>query len=69
MKEIRLGTIGSGAIVRSILDNVKLTEGIRLEAVYSRTEEKGRSLASDYGVDKVYTSLEELFSTRRIMCA
>ena len=25
MKEIRLGTIGSGAIVRSILDNVKLT--------------------------------------------
>ena len=62
MKEIRLGTIGSGAIVRSILDNVKLTEGIKLEAVYSRTEEKGRGLASDYGVDKVYTSLEALFA-------
>ena len=62
MKEIRLGTIASGAIVRSILDNVKLTEGIKLEAVYSRTEEKGRGLASDYGVDKVYTSLEALFA-------
>ncbi len=62
MKEIRLGTIGSGVIVRSILDNVKLTEGIRLEAVYSRTEEKGRALASDYGVGKVYTSLEDLFA-------
>ena len=62
MKEIRLGTIGTGAIVRSILDNVKLTEGIKLEAVYSRTEEKGRSLALDYGVDKVYTSLEALFA-------
>ncbi len=66
MKEIRLGTIGSGAIVRSILDNVKLTEGIRLEAVYSRTEEKGRSLASDYGVDKVYTSLEDLFADEAV---
>ncbi len=66
MKEIRLGTIGSGAIVRSILDNVKLTEGIRPEAVYSRTEEKGRSLASDYGVDKVYTSLEELFADEAV---
>jgi len=66
MKEIRLGTIGSGSIVRSILDNVKLTEGIRLEAVYSRTEEKGRSLASDYEVDKVYTSLEELFADEAV---
>ena len=36
MEEIRLGTIGSGVIVHSILDNVKLTDGIRLEAVYSR---------------------------------
>ena len=66
MKEIRLGTIGSGAIVRSILDNVKLTEGIRLEAVYSRTEEKGLNLASDYGVDKVYTSLEDLFADEAV---
>ena len=41
MEEIRLGTIGSGVIVHSILDNVKLTDGIRLEAVYSRTREKG----------------------------
>ena len=38
MKEIRLGTIGSGAIVRSILDNVKLTEGIRLRPFSSVLE-------------------------------
>ena len=66
MKEIRLGTIGSGVIVRSILDNVKVTEGISLEAVYSRTEEKGRALAADYGVDKVYTSMEELFADEEV---
>ena len=46
MKEIRLGTIGSGPIVHSILDNVAVTNGIRLAAVYSRTEEKGKQLAA-----------------------
>ena len=43
MEEIRLGTIGTGFIVRNILDNVNLTDGIRLEAVYSRTTEAGTS--------------------------
>lgn len=61
MKEIKLGTIGSGVIVRSILDGVKATEGISLEAVYSRSAEKGARLAADYGAPKVYTELEALF--------
>ena len=42
MEEIRLGTIGSGLIVRTILDNVARTDGIRLVAVYSRREDTGR---------------------------
>ena len=41
MEEVRLGTIGSGVIVHSILDNVVRTNGMRLEAVYSRSAEKG----------------------------
>ena len=49
MQQIKLGTIGSGSIVHSILDNVMLTEGIRLEAVYSRSREKGAALAARYG--------------------
>ncbi len=53
MKEIRLGTMGSGVIVHSILDHVKNTDGISLEAVYSRTEEKGRALAGEYGCSRV----------------
>lgn len=56
--EIRLGTIGSGVIVHSILDNVKRTEGIRLEAVYSRYEEKGKALAEEYGAEKTYTDMD-----------
>lgn len=58
MEEIRLGTIGSGVIVHSILDNVARTEGIRLEAVYSRSAEKGAALAAEYGAEKVYTEME-----------
>lgn len=66
MNKIRLGTIGSGVIVQSILDGVQITEGISLEAVYSRTEERGRELADKYGVRKVYTQLEEMLSDEEI---
>ncbi len=66
MKEIRLGTIGSGPIVHSILDNVAVTNGIRLAAVYSRTEEKGRQLAAEYGADKVYTDLDEFLEDEEV---
>ena len=58
MNEIRLGTIGSGSIVHSVLDGVKETDGIRLAAVYSRTQEKGGALAAEYGVLKVYTDMD-----------
>lgn len=66
MKEIRLGTIGSGSIVHSILDNVAVTDGIRLAAVYSRTEEKGKQLAAEYGADKVYTDLDEFLEDEEV---
>ena len=66
MKEIRLGTIGSGPIVHSILDNVAVTDGIRLAAVYSRTEEKGKQLAAEYGADKVYTDLDEFLEDEEV---
>ena len=55
--KIRLGTIGSGPIVHTILDFVKMTEGIDLVAVYSRTEEKACSLAKKYGADRTYTDM------------
>ena len=61
MKELRLGTIGSGSIVHTILDQVKAVDGIRLIAVYSRSEEKGASLAAEYGADRVFTDLDSFF--------
>ena len=62
MKEIRLGTIGSGFIVHNILDNVAVTDGIRLEAVYSRKEATGKALAEKYGAQKVYTDMDAFLS-------
>ena len=66
MKEIRLGTIGTGFIVHSILDAVKKTSGIDLEAVCSRSSEKGSALADKYGTEKVYTHLEDMLSDNKI---
>lgn len=66
MKEIRLGTVGSGVIVHSILDAVMQTEGIRLQAVYSRSEERGRALADQYGAQTVYTDMEAFLADETV---
>ncbi|MDD6297246.1 MAG: Gfo/Idh/MocA family oxidoreductase, partial [Firmicutes bacterium] len=58
MEEIRLGTIGSGVIVHSVLGNVLKTTGICLTAVYSRSQEKGDALAAEFGAKKVYTDMD-----------
>lgn len=60
MDTIKLATIGSGAIVHWFLNGVKVTEGISLEAVFSRSAEKGRLLAEEYGASKVYTELDAM---------
>jgi len=57
---MKLGTIGTGFIVSNILDGVMQTEGITLEAVYSRSYEKGKALADKYSCQKVYTVLTDL---------
>ena len=68
MQKIKLGTIGTGFIVRYILNGVKVTDGICCEAVYSRTREKGCELAEHYGVQKVYTDLDEMLRDEEINC-
>ena len=66
MEKIRLGTIGSGVIVRMILTDVKRTEGIELEAVYSRSQEKGNQLASEFDCRKVYTDMDAFLADEAI---
>ena len=66
MDEIRLGTVGSGLIVHKILDQVARTGGIRLSAVYSRSEDTGRALASKYGAERVYTDMDAFLSDENV---
>ncbi|MBR2996802.1 MAG: allose kinase [Lachnospiraceae bacterium] len=66
MEKVKLGTIGSGVIVHSILDNVKRTEGIELTAVYSRSADKAEKLAGEYGCTKTYTDLDAMLADDEI---
>lgn len=66
MEEIRLGTIGSGFIVRTILDCVAQTPSIRLVAVYSRSQQIGRELAEKYGAQQVYTDMDAFLHDENI---
>ena len=66
MKEVCLGTIGSGPIVHHILDNVQKVEGVSLKAVYSRTIERARQLGDEYGCTNVYSSLEKMLGDESV---
>lgn len=63
---MRVGTIGSGFIVRYMLENIAKTDGISCEAVYSRKMETGKKLADEFGVEKVYTDLDEMCNDEAI---
>lgn len=63
---MKIATIGSGSIVHSFLDGVSVTDGICCEAVYSRSFEKGKKLADQYGVTKVYTDLKDMMSDPQV---
>lgn len=58
MNEVCLGTIGSGFIVRRMLDQAQRVEGIRLAGVYSRTVERAKELGDAYGCDNLCTSMD-----------
>ncbi len=57
---MRIGAVGTGSIVKSMLQNMAKVDGITCGAVCSRKEETGRKFAEACGVEKVYTSLEEM---------
>jgi len=63
---MKFATIGSNFIVHRFLEAAALVDDFEYGAVYSRTEEKGREFANQYGVDTVYTSLEELAKDEEI---
>lgn len=63
---MKIGTVGSGPIVRSLLDGIRVTDGVCCEAVYSRSAQTGKALADQYGISKVYTDLEALMEDGQV---
>ncbi len=57
---INFGVVGTNRITDEFIKSAQLLEDFKLNAVYSRTEEKGRAFAEKYGVSNIFTDLEEM---------
>lgn len=60
---IAFGVIGSNFVADWFCETVQKTDGARLAAVYSRTEERGREFAARHGIPAVYTDMEAFLSS------
>ena len=59
-EQIRWGIIGTGKIARTFAEALRGTEGARLYAAASRTYDKARAFAGEFGFEKAYGSYREL---------
>lgn len=66
MSKIKLGVIGSGAIVDKFLEASKEVESIELYAFYSRTLETATNFKNKYNFKKIYTNLEDMSNDEHI---
>lgn len=63
---IRIGVIGTNSISDTFMDAAGDVEGLKIQAVYSRTEEKGQEFAEKHQIPLVYTSLDEFADSAEI---
>ena len=56
---IRFGMIGTSSISDKFADALKKVKNCEIEAVYSRSSEKGSSFAVKHDIKKIYTDLDE----------
>lgn len=60
MKKIGFGIIGTGNITEWFLEGARQDPRFEALAIYSRTEERGRVFASEHGIGRCYTSLDNM---------
>ncbi len=63
---IRLATIGTSAIARSLVDAVSLADGISVAAVYSRDPDRGQAFADSIDVPLAFSDLDELLASPEV---
>ncbi|WP_336781087.1 Gfo/Idh/MocA family oxidoreductase [Paenibacillus illinoisensis] len=59
---MNIATIGTGSIVDAILSAIDEVDGVQCTAIYSRKRETAEPLADKYGVQTIYTNLNELYT-------
>ena len=57
---MKIGVLGTGGIVKSVTPTLKQMENMECYAIASRTMEKAKEAAEQYGYSKAYGSYEEL---------
>ena len=57
---MKIGILGTGGIVKSIVATLKGMENVQCYAIASRTAERAREAAEEYGFAKAYGSYEDL---------
>lgn len=64
--KMKIGTIGTGAIVEDFLSAAEAAKDVTCTAVYSRKAETAEALARKYKVEKIYTDAEALFHDENV---
>ena len=65
---MKIATIGTSFITEWFLSAAAKIDNAQPFAVYSRNEQKGKDLASQYGIQKVYTDLDAMLKDDEIEC-
>lgn len=63
---VKIGIIGTNFITEKFIKHAGSIENFKLNAVYSRTEEKAKAFAEKYGVENTFTELEEMAQSSEI---
>ena len=59
---IRWGIVSTGGIARTMAGELSLVEDARLTAVSSRSAQRAQAFAAEFGVERVYDSVDELLT-------
>lgn len=65
---MKIATIGTSFITEWFLSAAAKIDNAEPIAVYSRNEQKGKDLASQFGIQKVYTDLDAMLKDDEIEC-
>ncbi|MBQ8278796.1 MAG: Gfo/Idh/MocA family oxidoreductase [Roseburia sp.] len=57
---MKIGVLGTGGIVGMVVPTLKSLENVECYAIASRTEERAKEAAKEYGFEKAYGTYEEL---------